>query len=103
MVFDDQPSHLGARPGDRLTPTWRTEAKSLSSFACRRCAIRLVAARRHRALLSMAKNYKSGTIYDKIWKRLIEPEKKNYPEKKGVRRAHQGGAGGNLSGTPLAI
>jgi hypothetical protein len=27
--------------------------------------------------------HKSGTVYDKVWARLIEPEKKSDPEKKG--------------------
>ena len=46
---------------------------------------------------------KSGTIYEEIWKRLIAPEKKSDPDKKGfgvlikVERAE------DLSGTPLAI
>ena len=31
----------------------------------------------------VAKLYKSGSIYEEIWKRLIEPEKKNDAEKKG--------------------
>ena len=50
-----------------------------------------------------AKIYKSGPIYEEIWKRLIEPEKKSDPEKTGfgvlikVERAE------DLSGTPLAI
>ena len=50
-----------------------------------------------------AKIYKSGPIYEEIWKRLIEPEKKGDPEKKGfgvlikVERAE------DLSGTPLVI
>ena len=30
-----------------------------------------------------AKIYKSGPIYEEIWKRLIEPEKKGDPEKEG--------------------
>ena len=47
--------------------------------------------------------HKSGQIYEEIWKRLIEPEKKGDPEKKGfgvlikVERAE------DLSGAPLAI
>jgi len=31
----------------------------------------------------IARLYKSGSIYEEIWKRLIEPEKKNDPDKKG--------------------
>ena len=30
-----------------------------------------------------AKIYKSGPVYEEIWKRLIEPEKKSDPDKKG--------------------
>jgi hypothetical protein len=50
-----------------------------------------------------AKLYKSGEIYDEIWKRLIEPEKKGDPDKKGfgvlikVERAE------DLAGNPLAL
>jgi hypothetical protein len=50
-----------------------------------------------------AKIYKSGSIYEEIWKRLIEPEKKSDPEKKGfgvlikVERAE------DLSGSALTI
>jgi hypothetical protein len=50
-----------------------------------------------------AKLYKSGEVYEEIWKRLIEPEKKGDPEKKGfgvlikVERAE------DLAGNPLAI
>jgi hypothetical protein len=32
-----------------------------------------------------AKIYKSGPIYEEIWNRLIEPEKKGDPDKKGFR------------------
>jgi hypothetical protein len=50
-----------------------------------------------------AKLYKSGPVYEEIWKRLIEPEKKSDPDKKGfgvlikVERAE------DLGGAPLAI
>jgi len=50
----------------------------------------------------VAEVHRSGPVYDQIWERLIEPEKKNDPEKKGfgvlirVERAE------DLSGQPLA-
>lgn len=50
-----------------------------------------------------AKLYKSGETYEEIWKRLIEPEKKGDPEKKGfgvlvkIERAE------DLAGNALAI
>jgi hypothetical protein len=51
----------------------------------------------------IARIYKSGSVYEEIWNRLIEPEKKSDPEKKGfgvlikVERAE------DLGGAPLAI
>jgi hypothetical protein len=50
-----------------------------------------------------ARHYKSGPIYEEIWNRLIEPEKKGDPEKKGfgvlinVERAE------DLTGAALAM
>ena len=50
-----------------------------------------------------AKLYKSGPVYEEIWNRLIEAEKKGDPEKKGfgvlikVERAE------DLPGNPLAL
>ena len=47
--------------------------------------------------------HKSGPVYEEIWKRLIEPEKKSDPDKKGfgvlikVERAE------DLGGAPLAL
>jgi hypothetical protein len=34
-------------------------------------------------LYGTASVHKSGAVYDKVWERLIEPEKKSDPEKKG--------------------
>jgi uncharacterized protein len=51
----------------------------------------------------IAEIHKSGPIYEEIWTRLIEPEKKGDPEKRGfgvlikVERAE------DLSGAPLTI
>ena len=50
-----------------------------------------------------AQMYKSGPIYEEIWKRLIEPEKKNDPEKKGFSVLIKVERAEDLSGTPLAI
>ena len=44
-----------------------------------------------------AQIYKSGPIYEEIWKRLIEPEKKGFGVLINVERAE------DLGGTPLAI
>lgn len=53
-------------------------------------------------LYGRAKLHKSGPVYEEVWKRLIEPEKKNDPDKKGyavlvaIERAE------DLAGQPLA-
>jgi hypothetical protein len=50
-----------------------------------------------------AEIHKSGPVYDEIWRRLIEPEKNNDPDKKGfgvlikIERAE------DLLGKPLAL
>lgn len=50
----------------------------------------------------IAKVYKSGSVYDEVWRRLVQPEKERDPEKKGyavliaVERAE------DLGGKPLA-
>jgi len=50
-----------------------------------------------------AKVYKSGPVYDEVWRRLVQPEKDRDPEKKGyavliaVERAE------DLAGKPLAL
>jgi hypothetical protein len=54
-----------------------------------------------RRLYGRAKIHKSGAVYEEIWNRLIEAEKKGDPEKKGyavlvtIERAE------DLSGQPL--
>jgi hypothetical protein len=50
-----------------------------------------------------AQIYKSGPIYEEIWKRLVEPEKKSDPEKKGFGVLIKVERSEDLSGTPLAI
>ncbi|MGA8612694.1 MAG: hypothetical protein WB760_13570 [Xanthobacteraceae bacterium] len=50
-----------------------------------------------------AKIHKSGPIYEEIWKRVIEPEKKSDPEKKGFGLLIKVERAEDLSGAPLVI
>jgi uncharacterized protein len=50
----------------------------------------------------IAKIYKSGPIYDEVWKRLIQPEKDRDPEKKGYAVLIELERSENLMGQPLA-
>ena len=50
-----------------------------------------------------AKVYKSGDIYEKVWTRLIQPEKDRDPEKKGFAVLIKVERAEDLGGKPLAI
>jgi hypothetical protein len=50
-----------------------------------------------------AKLYKSGPVYEEIWNRLIEQEKKGDPEKKGFGVLIEVERAEDLSGNPLAL
>ena len=85
-------------------PTSRTAARSPSSFASRRCAESGLLPRGGIAqFYGTAKIIKSGPIYEEIWKRLIEPEKKGDPEKKGFGVLIEVARAEDLGGNPLAI
>jgi uncharacterized protein len=49
-----------------------------------------------------AKIHKSGTVYDEVWKRLIQPEKDRDPEKKGFAVLIRIERAETLDGKPLA-
>ena len=48
-----------------------------------------------------AKLYKSGPVYDEVWKRLIQPEKDRDPEKKGFAVLIEIERAETLDGKPL--
>ena len=47
--------------------------------------------------------HKSGAIYDKVWERLIQPEKDRDPEKKGFAVLVKIERAENLAGQPLTL
>ena len=53
-------------------------------------------------LYGTAQVHKSGAVYDKVWERLIEPEKKSDPEKKGWAVLIKVDRVEDLLGQPLA-
>jgi hypothetical protein len=50
-----------------------------------------------------AKIHKSGPVYEEVWRRLIEPEKKSDPEKKGFAVLIRVERAEDLGGAPLQI
>jgi len=50
-----------------------------------------------------AKSHKSGAVYDEVWDRMIEPEKKSDPDKRGYAVLIRVDRAEDLGGAPLAI
>ena len=98
MVYDDEHFALWERGKGSTNASLRTEPRSPSISASRRCASRGCCRRAaSRASTASAKIHKSGPIYEEIWQRLVQPEKDRDPEKKGfgvlikVERAEDSG------------
>jgi hypothetical protein len=54
-------------------------------------------------LYGTAKIYKSGPIYEKVWERLIQPEKDRDPDKKGFAVLIKIERAEDLTGDPLTL
>jgi hypothetical protein len=50
-----------------------------------------------------AKIYKSGPVYDEVWRRLVQPEKERDPEKKGYAVLIKIERAEDLAGQPLKL
>jgi len=103
MVYDDEHIALWERgrgstnanltDGTAVTIFFRNPALRESGLLPRGGILRLY---------GRAKVHKSGPIYEEVWRRLIEPEKKSDPDKKGyavlvaIERAE------DLSGNPVS-
>jgi hypothetical protein len=104
MVFDDEHFALWER-GRGSTNANLTDGSKLTVFF-RKPALReagLLPRGGIARFYGMAKIYRSGPVYDEIWRRLIEPEKNSDPEKKGFGVLIEVERAEDLSGTPLAI
>jgi len=102
MVFDDEHIALWER-GKGTTTANLTDGTPVTIFM-RKPALREVGILPRGGILRLygrAKIHKSGPVYEEVWNRLIEAEKKGDPEKKGyavlvtIERAE------DLSGQPL--
>ncbi len=103
MVFDDEHIALWER-GRGSTNEHLKDGTPVTIFM-RNVALREAGLLPRGGILRLygrAKIHKSGPVYDQVWDRLIEPEKKGDPEKKGfavlvaIERAE------DLAGKPLA-
>ncbi len=103
MVFDDE--HIALWERGRGTTAGNLVDGTAVTLFMRKTALRDAGMLPKGGILRLygrAKVHKSGPVYDEVWKRLIEPEKKNDPDKKGyavlvaIERAE------DLAGQPLA-
>lgn len=102
MVYDDEHFALWERGRGSTTANLKDGTKLTVYFRkppLRESGLRGGVAR----FYGTAKIYKSGPIYEEIWKRLIEPEKKSDPEKKGYGVLIEVERAEDLNGAPLAI
>jgi hypothetical protein len=102
MVFDDE--HIALWERGKGTTTGNLADGTVVTIFMRKPALHEAGILPKGGILRLygrAKIHKSGPVYEEIWNRLIEPEKKGDPEKKGysvlvpIERAE------DLSGQPL--
>jgi len=102
MVFDDEHIAMWER-GRGTTAGNLTDGTAITVFM-RKIALREAGLLPKGGILRLygrAKVHKSGPVYEEVWQRLIEPEKKSDPEKNGyavlvaIERAE------DLAGQPL--
>jgi hypothetical protein len=102
MVFDDE--HIALWERGRGSTTENLKDGTAVTIYLRNPALRESGLLPRGGILRLygrAKVHKSGPVYDEVWRRLIEPEKKGDPDKKGyavliaIERAE------DLSGQPL--
>ena len=103
MVFDDEHLAMWERGRGSTTANMMDGTKLTVFFRKRPLRDSILPKGGVARFYGTAKIHKSGPIYEEIWNRMIEPEKKSDPEKKGfgvlvrVERAE------DLGGAPLAL
>ena len=104
MVFDDEHISLWER-GRGSTNTNLKDGTKVTVFM-RKPALRDAGILPRGGIVRLygtAKEYKSGPIYDQVWERLIEQEKKGDPEKKGYAVLIKVDRAEDLGGNPLDL
>jgi hypothetical protein len=104
MVFDDEHIALWER-GRGSTNTNLKDGTKVTVFM-RKVALREAGILPRGGIVRLygtAKEYKSGPIYDQVWERLIEPEKKSDADKKGYAVLIKIERAEDLAGNPLDL
>ncbi|HTW86957.1 MAG TPA: pyridoxamine 5'-phosphate oxidase family protein [Candidatus Binataceae bacterium] len=104
MVFDDE--HIGLWERGRGSTNENLHADSKVTVFYRNLQLRAdgtLPAGGIARFYGTAEIYKSGAIYDEVWRRLIQPEKDRDPEKKGFAVLIKVERAEDLLGKPLTL
>ena len=104
MVFDDE--HIGLWERGRGSSAEAMRDGSKLTIYFRKPALReegLLPLGGIARFYGTAKIYKSGPIYDEVWRRLVPPEKERDPEKQGYAVLIEIERAEDLGGKPLAL
>ena len=104
MVYDDEHIGLWERGSGSSAEAMRDGSKLMIYF--RKPSLReegLLPRGGIARFYGTAKIYKSGPVYDEVWRRLVQPEKDRDPDKKGFAVLIKVERAEDLEGLPLSL
>ena len=101
MVFDDEHLAMWERGKGTTNASLRDGTKVTVFFRKRPLRESLLPKGGVARFYGTAKEHKSGPVYDEVWRRMIEPEKKSDPDKKGYAVLIKVERAEDLGGAPL--
>lgn len=103
MVFDDDHIALWERGSGTTTANWQDGSKVTVFFRKPELRATILPKGAVARFYGTAKIHKSGPIYDKVWEKLIQPEKDRDPQKKGFAVLIKIDRAEDLSGDALKL
>ncbi len=103
QVYDDDHISLWERGRGSTTDNLKDDSKVTVFFRKPDLRATILPKGAVARLYGTAKVYKSGPVYEKVWERLIQPEKERDPEKKGFAVLIKIDRAEDLSGDPLKL
>ena len=101
MVFDDEHLAMWERGKGSTNASLRDGTKVTVFFRKRPLRESLLPKGGVARFYGTVKEHKSGPVYDEVWTRMIEPEKKSDPDKKGYAVLIRVERAEDLGGAPL--
>jgi hypothetical protein len=103
MVLDDDHIALWERGAGTTTANWQDGSKVTVFFRKPDLRATILPKGAVARFYGTAKIHKSGAIYDKVWEKLIQPEKDRDPQKKGFAVLIKIDRAEDLSGDALKL